>query len=90
MAELKTTSSFRKDYDRRETDEDAMRLVHTVFYLFEHDLPLPASLRDHKLAGRLSHCRECHIRPNLLMIYEPINSTIRLHRLCNHSELFDA
>ena len=89
MAELKFTSSFSKDYDHREGDEDAMRLVHAVFCLFENDLPLPALLRDHKLAGRLSHCRECHIKPNLLLIYERQNGTVKLHRLCNHSELFN-
>lgn len=90
MAELIATSSFRKDYKRRQGDEDAMRLVHAVFYLFENDLPSPASLHDHSLAGRLNHYRECHIKPNLLLIYERQSGTVKLHRLCNHAELFNS
>lgn len=90
MTELQVTRSFRKDYKRRQGDDDAMRLVHAVFYLLENDLPLPASLHEHKLVGRLAHCRECHIKPDLLLIYERRNDTIKLHRLCNHSEMFDA
>ncbi|MGD0770988.1 MAG: type II toxin-antitoxin system YafQ family toxin [Tepidisphaeraceae bacterium] len=90
MAELQITTSFRKDYKRHQGDEDAMRLVHAIFSLLQNDLPLPASFFDHKLTGRFAHCRECHVRPNLLLIYEPRNAIVKLHRLCNHSELFNA
>lgn len=90
MATLETTTSFRKDYKRRQGDEDAMRLVHAVFYLLEKDMALPASLCEHRLKGRLIHCFECHIKPNLLLIYERNGGIVKLHRLCNHSELFNA
>lgn len=90
MATLVRTSSFKKEYKQRSGDVEAIRLVHVIFYLLENDLPLPASLRDHKLVGRLSHCRECHVRPNLLLIYERQGDIVKLHRICNHSELYNA
>lgn len=89
MATLVRTSLFKKEYKQRSGDVDAVRLVQAIFYLLENDLPLPPSLRDHKLVGRLSHCRECHVRPNLLLIYERQSDVVKLHRLCNHSELFN-
>ena len=31
---------------------------------------LPAKHRDHKLTGYFSEYRECHVRPNLLLVYQ--------------------
>ena len=50
---------------------------------------LEARYRDHDLSGDWAGYRECHIKPDLLLIYrksEP--STLRLARLGSHSELF--
>jgi len=53
------------------------------------DEVLPDSNRDHSLGGDWAGYRECHIKPNLLLIYrKPDASTLRLARLGTHSELF--
>ena len=52
------------------------------------DEALPARLRDHALSGNWSGFRECHVRPDLLLIYEKPQGTLRLIRLGSHSELF--
>ena len=45
--------------------------------------------RDHDLSGNWAGYRECHIRPDLLLIYRIVESnTLRLARLGSHSELF--
>jgi mRNA interferase YafQ len=45
--------------------------------------------RDHDLSGDWSGYRECHILPDLLLIYrKPDDATLRLARLGSHSELF--
>ncbi|WP_407260327.1 type II toxin-antitoxin system mRNA interferase toxin, RelE/StbE family [Klebsiella pneumoniae] len=37
----------------------------------------------------LQQCRECHIKPDLLLIYRKSDAdTLRLARLGSHSELF--
>ena len=50
---------------------------------------MPDGIRDHALSGNWSGYRECHIKPDLLLIYrKPDASTLRLARLGSHSELF--
>ena len=51
--------------------------------------PLPEKFKDHALTGEYTHHRECHLRPDLLLIYKlPDGHTLRLVRLGSHSELF--
>jgi mRNA interferase YafQ len=53
------------------------------------DDPLPASNRDHPLAGDWSDCRECHVRGDLLLVYrKPDNTRLQLVRLGSHAQLF--
>lgn len=51
---------------------------------------LDEKYRDHKLSGEYHECRECHIRPNLLLIYQKQNDVLVL--LCvavgSHGDLF--
>jgi mRNA interferase YafQ len=50
---------------------------------------LPENNRDHALIGDWDGYRECHIKPDLLLIYrKPDADTLRLARLGSHSELF--
>ena len=51
-------------------------------------MPLPERNRDHALSGNWSGYRECHVRPDLLLIYEMAEGVLRLIRLGSHSELF--
>jgi len=53
------------------------------------DQPLPENNRDHPLSGNWSGYRECHVKPDLLLIYrKPDTTLLRLARLGSHSELF--
>lgn len=51
---------------------------------------LPTQFRDHALRGNYAGCRECHIRADLLLIYEIDNNLklITLVEIGSHSELF--
>ena len=51
---------------------------------------LPAKNRDHSLAGNYSGCRDCHITPDWLLIYEIVEETLILYlkRTGSHSDLF--
>jgi mRNA interferase YafQ len=49
---------------------------------------LPISKRDHKLTGNWKEHKECHIRPDVLLIYRDTGDTIELVRLGSHAELF--
>lgn len=60
-----------------------------VVALLAADRDLPLSYRDHALVGDWSGYRECHLKPDLLLVYrKPDDDTLRLVRLGSHSELF--
>lgn len=46
--------------------------------------------KNHKLKGEFKNCYECHIKPDVLLIYQidKINAVIYLLRIGSHSELF--
>ena len=61
----------------------------TVVALLLSGQVLPENSRDHALSGDWVGYRECHIKPDLLLIYrKPDPDTLRLARLGSHSELF--
>jgi mRNA interferase YafQ len=51
---------------------------------------LDASYNDHPLIGEYKGCRECHITPDWLLIYEIVNDTLILYltRTETQSDLF--
>lgn len=51
---------------------------------------LEVKFRDHDLSGDYKGCRECHIEPDWLLIYEVVNDVLvlMLYRVGSHSELF--
>ena len=52
------------------------------------DTPLPATYRDHPLTGDWDDHRDCHIRPDLVLIYrKPAANTLQLVPLGSHSDL---
>jgi mRNA interferase YafQ len=52
------------------------------------DTPLPLKSRDHPLKGEWADFRDCHVRPDLVLIYRKFESQIlELNRLGSHSEL---
>jgi mRNA interferase YafQ len=59
-----------------------------VIAMLLEDIPLPARLRDHALTGDWADYRDCHIKPDLVLIYRLLdNNILQLVRLGSHSEL---
>lgn len=64
-------------------------LLPALANLLAADKPLPEKHRDHALSGNWKDHRECHLKPDLLLIYKlPDTGTLRFVRLGSHSELF--
>ncbi|MBS9781407.1 MAG: type II toxin-antitoxin system YafQ family toxin [Gammaproteobacteria bacterium] len=59
-----------------------------VLYCLTHNQPLADKYRDHSLSGNWKGFRDCHIKPDLVLIYRVNNQNLELHRLNSHSELF--
>ena len=51
---------------------------------------MPEKFRDHDLTGNYKGCRECHIQPDWLLVYEVNNDELILYliRTGTHSDLF--
>ncbi len=92
MRTIERTGAFRRDFKRekkgRHRHELDELLVSAVSLLAE-DSPLTENYRDHSLSGNWADHRECHLRPDLLLIYrKPDAEVLQLVRLGSHSELF--
>ncbi len=93
MRRIERSSAFKRDYRRIKSmpryRDLAERLAH-VLELLVNDRPLPPRNRDHPLTGDWSHYRDCHLWPDLLLIYaKPSDDVLRLVRLGSHSDLFE-
>jgi len=91
MRTVKHTNRFRRDYKREKAGRHGRRLdaelIEAVTMLAE-DKPLPRRFFDHPLGGEWSDNRDCHIRPDLILIYrKPDGESLELVRLGSHSEL---
>jgi mRNA interferase YafQ len=91
MRIVKYTSRFPRDYKRERAGRHGKRLdaelLETVNMLAE-DEPLPRRYFDHPLSGEWSDHQDCHIRPDLILIYrKPDVNSLELVRLGSHNEL---
>lgn len=59
-----------------------------VMYLLQNNQPLPEKYKDHALSGDWSGFRDCHIKNDLVLIYQIHDDEIYLARLNTHSEVF--
>lgn len=93
MRTIERSSVFKRDYRRVKATpryrKDVDSLLSAVLVLLLSDQTLPENLRDHAISGEFAGYRECHLKPDLLLIYrKPDADTLRLARLGSHSELF--
>ena len=90
MLTIKYQAAFKKDYKRIVKRGYDMRLLEKVIELLATQKPLPEKNRDHQLSGDYAGCRECHITPDWLLIYEVADEELILYltRTGSHSDLF--
>ena len=94
MRTIKYTNAFKRDYKREKSGKSrrhAERLdreLTEVVALLAADAALPRRYADHPLTGDWKDFRDCHIRPDLILIYrKPNDESLELVRLGSHSEL---
>lgn len=85
MRKLERSNAFKRDF-KKYGDLD-VNLIE-VLYLLLNDEVLPPKYKDHELIGNYKGFRECHIKPDLLLIYKKTDDYLQLARLGSHSELF--
>lgn len=92
MRTIERASSLKRDFKREAKGQHRATLdndLRSVLVALANNQPLDAKYRDHDLSGNWAGYRECHIKPDLLLIYRRSDAdTLRLARLGSHSELF--
>jgi mRNA interferase YafQ len=91
MRTIEWTKQFKRDYKRECKGQHRASLDSELFPVVDglaNDQLLEPRFRDHALTGEWKDFRDCHIKPDLVLIYQkPDNHTLRLVRLGSHSEL---
>ena len=91
MRTIDPTTRFKRDYKRELKGQYRASLAADLADAFEflaNDKPLPARFRDHALTDNWTKYRDCHIRPDLVLIYKKTDDgKLLLARLGSHSEL---
>lgn len=91
MRTIRPTGKFKRDFKRELKGQHGKILNSELPGLLRelaNDVPLGASRRDHSLTGDWKDHRDCHVRPDLVLIYrKPDDDTLELVRLGSHSEL---
>jgi len=90
MLTLKITGQFKRDYKREKAGQhaDLDDVFKAVADRLVNKETLPISNKDHALKGGWKGCRDCHLKPDLVLIYRKTKTEIELLRIGSHSELF--
>jgi mRNA interferase YafQ len=91
MRTIRPTKGFKRDY-RREKSGRHSKIIDAalmkVVNLLAADMPLPHTNVDHPLLGEWADHRDCHIKPDLILIYrKPDDDHLDLVRLGSHNQL---
>ena len=86
----KPSTQFRKDVKLLQRRGYDIQLLTDIVKKIANGEQLPEKNRDHPLIGNFKGCRECHIAPDWLLIYELYNDELILYltRTGTHSDLF--
>lgn len=89
MRTVSRTSKFKKDYKRERKKMAGLdEILKPVIEHLMKGEPLPIRMVDHALSGKWKMFRECHVKPDLLLVYAVTDEELSLARLGTHSELF--
>ena len=90
MYNIRPTTKFQRDLKRVKRRGFDISLLTDIIKKLAAGEPLPEKNRDHQMSGDYAGCRECHITPDWLLIYEVDGNELLLSitRTGSHSALF--
>ena len=90
MLKILMTTRFKKDYKLVKKRGYDISLLNKTVDLIASCEQLPEKYKDHPLSGEYQGCRECHITPDWLLVYEIYKEDLILYltRTGTHSDLF--
>ena len=92
MYKIAPSKQFKKDFKKiARSGRFDLSLFNAIVNTLAKGEALDKKYKDHELQGALDGHRECHIKPDLLLIYsiEKNQLILQLIRLGGHGELFE-
>jgi mRNA interferase YafQ len=90
MRTIEQTGQFKRDLRREARGKHRAALSKEFVEIVEQiarDAPMASKYRDHALSGDWRDFRDCHVKPDLVLIYrKPDPETLQLVRLGSHSQ----
>lgn len=88
MLKIKKTIRFKTSLKKYQNNKAVMLELKKVLKHLENRELLPSKYKDHVLKGRLKNIRECHLKPNALLLYFVIeNETLKLIDIGSHASV---
>ena len=88
MLEIEYSKSFKKAF--KKLNDNEKKLTKDIIWQLANNEELASRYKDHALIGSYKGFRECHVKPDLLLIYKKQNEILLLTcvEIGSHSELF--
>ena len=89
--EVKFTTQFKRDLKLAKKQNKDIKKLYGIIERLANGETLEEKYKDHLLTGNFKGCRECHIEPDWLLVYERYDDVLvlMLYRTGSHTELFD-
>ena len=88
--QIRWTSQYKKDIKLAKKRHYKIEELQKVVFSLANALPLDEKYHDHELEGNWKNHRECHIKPDWLLIYQIKDDVLilELSRTGTHADLF--
>lgn len=83
------TNSFLIDLKKASKQNQDLTTLDFIKGQLEQGIPLDSKYRDHQLTGQLKNYRECHIKPDFLLVYRYVDNNIIYTACGSHSYCFE-
>jgi mRNA interferase YafQ len=87
VLDIVRSSAFKREI-KKIKDESIYTELETVVTLLVQSLPLPEKYKLHPLKGNYKSYKECHLKPDVLLIFKTTKTELYLYRIGSHSSLF--
>ena len=88
MSKFDFQNQFKRDMKKQSYELFLTEEQNEVTGALRNGVAMKEKYCDHDLKGKWLGFRECHIKPDLLLIYKKRDNCIQLVRIGSHSELY--
>lgn len=84
------SKAFKKSYKKYKNNKQVLLELEKVLNILQCNQPLPTKYKDHGLKGSHRGIRECHIKPDDLLLYYIADDKgiLKLYDIGSHADIF--